>query len=213
MRVCHSCSYDPDLFRKVRESVTIQQVVEYYELQVNRKGLCLCPFHQDKSPSMKIYPNGKGFYCFTCGVGGDLIRFVALYQNLYDYEAAKELATIFGIPVSTPVTYREKREAEKAMRRRRDIAAFGKRALLWVSMYRILLCEAIHERNEHAYEALKNLTYTEYLLDVIRQYPESIYDNVGVVRKIGEIEGRIINWHIRIEADGTISGRNILSDI
>ena len=80
MREFHSC--DPELFRKVKESVSMQAVAEYYGLQVNRKGLCLCPFHHDTDPSMKIYPNGKGFYCFTCGTGGDQIKFAALYQGI-----------------------------------------------------------------------------------------------------------------------------------
>ena len=53
--------YDPDLFRKVKEAVSMQQVAEYYGLQLNRKGLCQCPFHQDKNPSLKIYPDGKDF--------------------------------------------------------------------------------------------------------------------------------------------------------
>ena len=107
MRESHSC--DPELFRKVKESVSMQAVAEYYGFQVNKKGLCLCPFHQDQNPSLKIYPNGKGFYCFTCGVGGDQIKFAALYQGIRNEEAAKELAAAFHVPISIPVTYREKR--------------------------------------------------------------------------------------------------------
>ena len=53
MRDCHSCNYDPELYQKVKESVTMQQVAEYYGLSVNRKGLCLCPFHNDKNPALR----------------------------------------------------------------------------------------------------------------------------------------------------------------
>ncbi|MDR2024004.1 MAG: hypothetical protein LBQ71_12375 [Hungatella sp.] len=203
MREFHSC--DPELFDKVKESVSMQAVAEYYGLQVNKKGLCLCPFHQDKDPSMKIYPNGKGFYCFTCGTGGDQIKFAALYQGIRNEEAAKELAAAFRVPVTVPVTYREKREAERKRKRRQNVAAFAKRAKMYVQMYRILLCEAIHEKNKHFTEALQNITYIEYLLDNLEKYPEEVYDDKKAVNRIGDIEGRINNWYVRTEADGTIS--------
>ncbi len=203
MREFHSC--DPELFRKVKESVSMQAVIGYYGLQVNQKGLCLCPFHQDKDPSMKIYPNGKGFYCFTCGTGGDQIKFAALYQGVRNEEAAKELATAFHVPISAPVTYREKREAERKRKRRQNVAAFAKSAKMYVQMYRILLCEAIREKNEHFTEALQNITFIEYLLENLDECPEEVYDDKKAVSRIGEIEGRINNWYVRTEPDGSIS--------
>lgn len=193
MRASHLC--DPELFRKVKEAVSMPQVAEYYGLQMNRKGLCLCPFHNDNKPSLKIYPNGRGFYCFSCGAGGDPIKFVSLYREVSNVEAAKELAAAFGVPLSEPVTYREKREAELAMKRRKAVAGFQKHALLYLRMYRILLCEAIHEQNEHFEEALRNLTYIEYLLEMIRQQPEVVYKDAKAVKRVGNIEGRIINWY------------------
>ena len=197
--------YNPDLFRKVKEAVSMQQVAEYYGLQLNRKGLCQCPFHQDKNPSLKIYPDEKGFYCFTCGTGGDQIKFVALYHDTSNYEAAKELAAAFDIPLAEPMTYREKREAELVRRHRAAVAAFKKRSTLYVKMYWILLCEAIHERNEHFTEALQNITYIEYLLENIEECPEEVSEDKKAVRRIGDIERRITDWYIRIKADGTIS--------
>ena len=103
------------------------------------------------------------------------------------------------------MTYREKREAELARRRRAAVAAFKKRATMYVKMYWILLCEAIHERNEHFTEALQNITYIEYLLQNLEECPEEVYEDKKAVRRIGEIEGRIADWYIRIEADGSIS--------
>ena len=85
------------------------------------------------------------------------------------------------------------------------MAVFKKRAIMYVKMYWILLCEAIHERNEHFTEALQNITYIEYLLQNLEECPEEVYEDKKAVRRIGEIEGRIADWYIRIEADGTIS--------
>lgn len=183
----------------------MQQVAEYYGFQVNRKGLCLCPFHHDTNPSLKIYPDGKGFYCFACGAGGDQIKFAALYRDISNGEAARELAVAFGIPSSAPVTYREKREAEKAWRHRRELAAFIRRSKMYLTVYHGLLCEAVHERNKHFWEGLGSLTYVEYLLDCLEQCPEELFADKKAVKKIGEVERRIADWYIRIEADGTIS--------
>ncbi|WP_368271975.1 CHC2 zinc finger domain-containing protein [Enterocloster lavalensis] len=205
MKAYRSCDYDPELYRKVKEGISMQQVAEYYGLKVNRKGLCLCPFHQDQRPSMKIYPDGKGYYCFSCGSGGDQIKFVARYQDVGNYEAARELAAAFGIPINIPATYREKREAEKAQRQRRELAAFVRRSKMYLTVYRGLLCEAIREHNEHFWEGLGSLTHVEYLLDCLEQCPEELFTDKKAVKKIGEVERRIADWYIRIEADGTIS--------
>lgn len=199
-----SCDYDPELYQKVKESVSMGQVVEYCGLRV-RNGKCLCPFHQDKRPSMKIYPDGKGYYCFSCGSGGDPIKFVARYRDVGNYEAAKELAGAFGVPVQIPETYREKREAEKRQRHRRELDRFVRRSRMYLTAYRGLLCEAIRERNEHFWEGLGNLTYVEYLLECLERCPEELYADRKAVREIGKVEGRIAGWYIRIEADGTIS--------
>lgn len=206
MRESRSCK-DPDLFRKVKESVTMQQTVEYFGLQIDRRGLCLCPFHQDKHPSMKIYPNGKGFYCFTCGAGGDQIKFAALYRGIRNEEAAKELAEAFHVPLQEPATYREKREAELARNRHCAMDQFIQHAKLFLQMYRILLCEARRDvRDRHFAESLQNLDHVDYLLECLDSCPEDVYKDQKAVRRIGEIEGRVIGWYDCAETDGTISG-------
>ena len=77
-----------------------------------KRGGASAPFHADKKPSLKIYPNGKGYYCFSCGAGGDPIKFAAQYRDVNNYEAAKGLAAAFQVPNTGAGDYREKREAE-----------------------------------------------------------------------------------------------------
>lgn len=206
MKASRSCNYDPELYRKVKEAVNMQQVAEYFGLRVNRKGWCVCPFHADKKPSLKIYPDGKGFYCFSCGAGGDPIKFAARYRGVGNYEAAKELAAAFQVPIQEPVTYRERREAKLARKRRAEIAAFQKRAKMYLTAYRGLLCEAVRNKDEHFWEGLGSLTYVEYLLDCLEQCPEDVYADRKVVKKIGEVEGRIAGWYGGAVADGAVPG-------
>lgn len=62
------------LFEAVKQSVTTRQAAEYYGIRVNRNGMCLCPFHEDKHPSMKV---DKRFHCFACQADGDVIDFAS----------------------------------------------------------------------------------------------------------------------------------------
>ena len=122
-------------------------------------------------------------------------------------EAAEELAVAFQIPVSVPVTYREKREAELKMKKRYKLAAFRKRAGMYLQMYRILLCEARREpQSPHFDESIKYLEYVDYLLECISECPEDVYNDKKAVRRVGEIEGRIADWYFCPAADGAISG-------
>ena len=189
-----SRSYDPELYRKVKESVTMQQAVEYCGLRVI-KDKCLCPFHKDQHPSMKIYPDGKGYYCFACGSGGDQVKFVARYLGVNNYDAAKELAQAFGIPIEEPVTYREKREAEKKKRCRREKDELSRYARKWLMVYRSLLCEAVRTQDRHFWEGLGNLSYVDYLLECLEQCPEQVYADKKAVSEIGKVERRVTDWY------------------
>lgn len=86
-----------ELFRLVKESVTARQAAEAYGLKVNRSGMCCCPFHGDKNPSMKL---DERYYCFGCGVTGDAIDLTAKLFEINTREAAEKLASDFGIVLS-----------------------------------------------------------------------------------------------------------------
>ena len=57
----------------------------------------LCPFHQERTPSLSVNPQRQIFKCFGCGAGGSVIRFVMSYENLDFVAAAKKLAERAGI--------------------------------------------------------------------------------------------------------------------
>ena len=109
-----------------------------------------------------------------------------------NYEAAKQLAQAYGVPVNEPVTYREKREADKRRRYKRELGQFVQEAVKWLTVYRGLLCEAVRERNEHFWEGLGNLTYVEYLLGCLKDCPEEVYADKKVVKEIGKVEDELL---------------------
>ncbi len=92
----------PELFLqdlKLRNS--IEDIASSY-VQFKRRGrnmVGLCPFHNEKTPSFHLYPESGSFYCFGCGVGGDVITFIRRIENLDYIEAVKFLADRAGLPM------------------------------------------------------------------------------------------------------------------
>lgn len=83
-------------FRNDIESVISQYVV------LKRRGknlIGLCPFHNEKTPSFTLYPENGSFYCFGCGVGGDVITFTGMIEHLDYVESLKYLADKAGITI------------------------------------------------------------------------------------------------------------------
>ena len=75
-------------------------VASYVNLRRSGRNLVgLCPFHHEKTPSFNVYPENGSFYCFGCGVGGDVITFVRKIENLDYMEAVRFLANRAGMQV------------------------------------------------------------------------------------------------------------------
>ena len=84
--------------KMLKHSVTMRQLAEYHGIKVSRDGFCICPFHAEKTGSMKIYPRSKGWHCFgACQEGGDIIAFEMKYSGLEFEDACKTIAAMFGI--------------------------------------------------------------------------------------------------------------------
>ena len=85
---------------KMRNSIT-EVVAPYVSLKRNGRNMVgLCPFHGEKTPSFNIYDENTDnahFYCFGCGVGGDVISFVMRIENLDYVDAVKLLAQRAGM--------------------------------------------------------------------------------------------------------------------
>ena len=92
----------PDhIIEQVKDAADIVDVIGKH-VQLKRAGSefkGLCPFHDEKTPSFGISPSKRAYYCFGCGSGGSVIRFLQDYHNLPFPEAIKQLATEYGIQI------------------------------------------------------------------------------------------------------------------
>ena len=89
-----------NLFKLVKESITVKQAAALYGLPVTSTWMTRCPFHEDHTPSMKL--NGTYYYCFGCGATGDVIDFTARLFDLSSFQAARKLAQDFGLSPDKP---------------------------------------------------------------------------------------------------------------
>ena len=95
----------------------VEIVGQYTELRkagANYSGRC--PFHEERTPSFSVNPAEKLYYCFGCGVGGNLFGFVQAKENLDFAGAVEYLADRYGIELE----YEESSARGDAERHRRE---------------------------------------------------------------------------------------------
>ena len=86
---------------RIKDSADIVELLGRY-VQLRRAGnswKACCPFHSEKTPSFHVNPARQSFHCFGCGVGGDAIKFIMMFENLDYPTALRRLADMNGIPV------------------------------------------------------------------------------------------------------------------
>ncbi len=98
-----------DFVEQLKSSIDIVKVVGDY-VRLKRVGasgryLGLCPFHQEKTPSLNVNQTRQFYKCFGCGVGGDALDFVMKIDGLTFPEALKLLAERNGIPMPKRTEY------------------------------------------------------------------------------------------------------------
>lgn len=83
----------------------MNRVAEFYGFEPNRAGFIKCPFHADKTASIKIYPGMRGFHCFGCHEGGSVVDFVMKLFGLSFKDACARLNEDFrlGLDLAAPL--------------------------------------------------------------------------------------------------------------
>lgn len=85
----------------IRERVGIRQVVERYtDRRFDRNGFCSCPLHREKTASFKIDEAKQLYYCFGCGEGGDIFRFVQSYLKVDFKESINIIDRDFALGIT-----------------------------------------------------------------------------------------------------------------
>lgn len=93
----------PDTIEQVKQRVDIVDVVsEHVVLRKRGKDFTgLCPFHDDKSPSFSVSPGKQFYYCFSCGAGGNAIKFLMELGKRSFSDVVLDLARRYQVSVQT----------------------------------------------------------------------------------------------------------------
>lgn len=127
----------PDhIIEQIKDTADIVDVIGKH-VELKRTGSefkGLCPFHDERTPSFGVNPSKRAYYCFGCGSGGSVIRFLQDYHNLTFPEALKQLAKDYGIQLveesHDPEADQRRKLASQLKRCNRDAANWFHRLLV-----------------------------------------------------------------------------------
>lgn len=80
---------------EIKRQVSMPDIMRTYGIAVSRSGYAVCPFHSERTGSLRVYDGDRGWHCFGCGAGGSVIDFVmqffkvdfdsAVFKIIYDF--------------------------------------------------------------------------------------------------------------------------------
>lgn len=88
-----------NIFEEVKEKSDIADVANAIGLNLNRHNKCLCPFHNEKTPSFSVCSKRQLFKCFSCGQSGDSIALVSKIKGLSSYESSLYIDEILNLGI------------------------------------------------------------------------------------------------------------------
>ena len=175
----------------IRDSISAQEIAARYGYQPNRGGYIPCPFHAEKTASLKLHKSG--WYCYGCGKGGSVIDFVMLHESYTFPQAVKAidenlhlgLLDVKGVSLTESMR-RDKRQADfdkvKEQFKRAINAAIrvadGRLMRHW-RIYQDACSTPARERTGAQWDAMHNerewcLYYEDIIAELRKQYEEVI---------------------------------------
>ena len=170
-----------DAVQTIKDRLTMREVLERYGYTADRKGFICCPFHNEKTPSMRIYD--KDYHCFGCQEHGDIITFIQKLFGLSFQDTLRKIDADFGLNLYDNKSFEElrkshyqtkqlraKREREKAEREQEKAqywAVFDEWKRLEDNKRKFAPKTPDEELHPLFVEALQKLSYQTYLLDCL----------------------------------------------
>ena len=171
----------------IKQQVSMRDVARLVGLDVNSKGFCRCPFHNEKTASFKVYEGDRGFHCFGCDKSGDIFDFIQEYYGMKLPQSVAYIDTHFGLGLTqsqllTREERRRIRRKQEAERERRQQEEKEKKALevQYDSLCTInreltalmdILMKGVLAKNKEETDmfdqAVKMHAYVEYTLDEV----------------------------------------------
>ena len=121
-----------DILNEFKNRIRLSDFLAKY-VNVEKKGnsyVCRCPFHNEKTPSFSIN-NEKGlFYCFGCGIGGNVLTFLTKYNNVSFSEALSDVANLLGVQLKKKVENIGDKKTERFFKFTKLLNSYFKRNII-----------------------------------------------------------------------------------
>ena len=172
---------------RIKQAISMFDICRLYGIEVMAGDFVTCPFHREKTGSMKVYAGDKGWYCFGCNLGGDVIDFVMKYYGLPFQKAMQCINDEFHLGFEESLTPREIQKAERERRARMALIEWELKAFILLAEYR---CELYFRPNDDV-EKCHMLDKVDYFIEWLETDPaEFKKQNRKVVKYI---EGRRVD--------------------
>ena len=110
-----------DVVQTIKNRLTMREVLERYGYTVDKKGFVCCVFHNEKTPSMRIYE--KDYHCFGCQEHGDVITFIQKLFGLSFQDTLRKIDADFGLNIYGDHSFEELRRShyqQQALQAKRE---------------------------------------------------------------------------------------------
>lgn len=184
----------------IKNKLDIVNVISEYVSGISKAGSnykCLCPFHNEKTPSFMINPDLQIFKCFGCGIGGDVIKFIQEYEKISFPEALKIAAEKAGITLSSYSTSQDKfikEEKEKIIEANTLTAKF----------YNYILTKDKYGKLGMHYAKKREINDEIINKFQIGYAPESKNNLKNFLNKKGFKDEDLIRWGLLVNRDGKV---------
>lgn len=110
----------------IKSLITMGDIFQKYGFDVGRNGFLCCPFHQEKTASLKAYKDDTRWHCFGCGAGGDVITFVMMLYHINFSQAIVRINSDFalGLTNEKPDSRTMAKIAREKAKKKRELDAY-----------------------------------------------------------------------------------------
>lgn len=142
------------IWQEVKEKVKLSEIIAEY-LPIKAQGsnfACLCPFHQEDTPSLIISDYKGIWHCFGCGAGGNVFDFVSLYEKISKKEALIKLAKRVGLEanLNSKQTFAKRQNIEDIKSTQTTDYDRGLQLLAWsAELYHQVLVQILKKNPDH----------------------------------------------------------------
>ena len=180
----------------IRDSVTMEQILSLYGYKTKR-GFMKCPFHGEKTASLKVYENSRGWHCYGCERGGSVIDFVKEHEGCDFRTAVKAIDGALHLHLMDP---RENPfEASRDARIQHGLDEFVNAVFAYAdAMIRCIETQSVadYKRLKHLeelrYGHIEDITAADW--DFMLSWKENDQYNEYRIEKIKEFKEGVASW-------------------